>query len=889
MGGNGDGRGNTMGTTNSLSDALDKGAAQLLSSLRHFVDDLDLSERVIGALLPKGAPHAFETELWDYKERLPHLPDSPDEAARKRHKAELGDIIKDAVAFHNAYGGYIIFGIADSGSDRVVGCEGEFDCGDFNKRLQHYTEANIECLFATLQSSSRPDSKTIGLLLVPRRRIGATPVRFRKDGPEKPNGGRTFAKETYVRVRDECRPAASTSEDWRFLHSDRTPPDVASKAPRREVRGALPARDPDLVEFLGREAPLGELRRWLADPRSPVRLISGIGGLGKTTLAYRFAEEVVATGAGQLEWVIWLTAKQQTYSALRGRIIETGRVDFTDLASLYTQLLKVMSYQTPLEEEDDEPVLDELTERVVEALGIYTCLVIVDDIDSLTPDQQRETVAGLNSLALRTVGREIPPSRVLMTSRIDQGLPQTAVIKIPGLERDAFEKYVSNLCSTFGIAPITGSSLDAFYTATSGSPLFTASLIRLVSLGESLKDAIETWRGQDGEDVRRFAFEREIRRLDAAQGRLLYAVLLLGDTSVNDLAGVLEVTPRVVRDRISELQAYHLISSAIKEAGDTTIFAPNDLVAVTAIIQQHLGAHARDVEIACAKAAEQGKADVRTVGAGIRRVLSAWDVGRADEALALAGQLRARFPKSGDIASILGAAYLRTSPPKYHDADRELEAARHLGCSRPEMILNVVKVKTELQDWRGLYDFAKPLGSKHPSRDGPLNAFALACRNLIRVAKERGDFARVAELSFEVIEKINAKFNRQRLDPVLYSQLVGTRFDFAREYITAMDRLNFRDGDRLHVFEAVARLADADVILIDILKGGISALETWWRDVEKRPVVDLTACAILVRQISRLERIAKQLRDYGNIDPKVFTRIESVVRDLSYRGAKLSE
>src|SRR5690606_16005214 len=106
------------------------------------------------------------------------------------------------------------------------------------------------------------------------------------------NGDRTFNKETYVRIRDECRPAASTSADWAFLHSDRSPSDDrTSAASIREIPSSMPARDPDLVKFVGREELLMQLRSWLTDKRSPVRLITGIGGLGKTTLAFHFSEE----------------------------------------------------------------------------------------------------------------------------------------------------------------------------------------------------------------------------------------------------------------------------------------------------------------------------------------------------------------------------------------------------------------------------------------------------------------------------------------------------------------------------------------------------------------------------------------------------------------------
>jgi AAA ATPase domain len=378
-----------------------------------------------------------------------------------------------------------------------------------------------------MPASRDSNAPHVGVLLIPRRPAGVPPVRFIKKGPDKRNGTRCFNDETYIRIRDECRAATATSADWRLLHSDRNPSEKAGRSKRPSVKVQLPARDLDLVAFVGREAPLAALRTWLTDSRSPVRLITGIGGLGKTTLAYRFAEEVGQTGAGNIEWIIWLTAKQQTFSALRGQFVAASKVDFTSLASLYGAILAALSHEMPAEEE--EPTLNQIADRVVEAVSSYSCLVIVDDIDSLSPEHQKETVAALNAIALRTVGREIAPSRVLMTSRIDQGMPPTAVIKISGFEKDEFAIHLLNLCQTFNVEEIKSKqALDTLFEATSGSPLFAASIVRLLSLGEDLKKVVETWRGQEGEEVRKFAFERELRRLDAVQSRLLYAVLLLG-------------------------------------------------------------------------------------------------------------------------------------------------------------------------------------------------------------------------------------------------------------------------------------------------------------------------------------------------------------------------
>lgn len=870
----------------SSSGATKPTSNRLATQLRGWLDDLKLDEEVLAVLLPSGRPHDYESQLWDYKEKLPTLLEKPTEEDRKQHKCEIGEIIKDAVAFYNAYGGYVVFGVSDKGKQRIRGCSGNFDLGDFNKRLESYTGTSIECIFRLVQVPDHPDAAQVGLLLVPRRPAGAVPVRFKKKGPEKPNGGRCFNEETYVRIRDECRPATATSDDWLFLHSDRSPPEADGRGNPSRVVSALPARDPDLVKFVGREDTLAVLRRWLSDPRSPVRLVTGIGGLGKTTVAYHFAEEVVASGAGEVEWVIWLTAKQKTYSALRGHFVQAGRVDFSSLEELLSSVLQILSYQLPPEVED--PSIDDLADRVVDALYNYTCLLIIDDLDSLSPDEQKETVAALNGIALRTVGREIPCSRILMTSRIDQGMPPTAVIKIAGLERAGFDEFVNNLCNTFRIGQITARNLDALYSTTSGSPLFAASIVRLVYLGENLETAVETWKGQEGEDVRKFAFEREIGDLEGPQGRLLYAVLLLGETSINDLATILEVTSKVVRDRVSELQAYHLISTSTKESGDSVIFAPSDLFLVTDILRRHLGSQAAIVEQACTRAQERSSTDNRSIGAGIRRVVAAWELGRADEAQRIGQELRSKFPRSGDAANLLGQALLRLSPPRIREADREFDAARRLGCARPELIADSINTKIALKDWPGLLDFASPLSSNDPVHDLPLHAYLRACNELITTAKNRGDSGRAAELAIAAVQKVSRRFVRSRLEKRQFDELNARRFQLAREYVAAVDRQNPRAGDKLAVFEGVWKLAECDVVLTDLVRTGISALGAWWEHVERRPVVDLAACSILNRQLGRLERLERQLNAYGRNDSPLLAEIERVRHDLAHRGARLA-
>jgi hypothetical protein len=53
-------------------------------------------------------------------------------------------------------------------------------------------------------------------------------------------------------------------------------------------------------------------------------------------------------------------------------------------------------------------------------------------------------------------------------------------------------------------------------------------------------------------------------------------------------------------------------------------------------------------------------------------------------------------------------------------------------------------------------------------------------------------------------------------------------------------------------------------------------------------VVDLTACSILNRQLGRLERLERQLKEYGRSQSPVLAELERARLDLAHRGAKLA-
>ena len=119
-------------------------AENTIYKIFQLVRNTDLSVEVVKALLPEGVPLAFETELWDFKRKPPALGEKPDAEARKTHKLETHELIKDVVSFYNSYGGYIVFGVEDAGENRILGCDFTLDLGDISKRIKSHTGRDIE-------------------------------------------------------------------------------------------------------------------------------------------------------------------------------------------------------------------------------------------------------------------------------------------------------------------------------------------------------------------------------------------------------------------------------------------------------------------------------------------------------------------------------------------------------------------------------------------------------------------------------------------------------------------------------------------------------------------------------------------------------------------------
>jgi len=175
-----------------------------------------------------------------------------------------------------------------------------------------------------------------------------------------------------------------------------------------------------------------------------------------------------------------------------------------------------------------------------------------------------------------------------MTARLDLGASPAQLIRVRGLEKREFAEYVAMMAAHLGLPWTLGSGsklMKKFHDTIDGSPIFATSILRLVHMGEHLDVALNKWKGADGEEVRKFAFKKELDGLSESRLRTLYAACLLGDTSLVELKQILKSSEGLVRDDVGELRKYHLLAlGADIPEGGTRLLAPSGIQLMSSLI-----------------------------------------------------------------------------------------------------------------------------------------------------------------------------------------------------------------------------------------------------------------------------------------------------------------
>ncbi|TIQ44609.1 RNA-binding domain-containing protein [Mesorhizobium sp.] len=750
---------------------------QRRSSLSTMISNGIVDNSVLLQIILDGKAISEEAVLWDFKKELPgRLSAKPTPNEKQRSDAKFCEVMKDCVAFYNSYGGYLVVGIAD-GSGQIEGFSANFDAADLNKRLAGATGANIETVYRTLGYETDVGTIDVGLLFIPKRPLSTNPAQFKKAATESEFGRKAFNQgDFYFRVRDTCSPA-KTPEDFEFLYGDRQLIETANFA--RSLDNNLPSRDPDLGSLRGRDTEITSLWRWLSDQFSPVHILSGLGGLGKTSIAYTFAERVIFNCLPEFDRVIWLGAKAETYSGLKEKFVPLTRVDFDHIDKMLIELLGEAG--CPASQIPDEPSRDQLLALCIQHLSAYRYLLFIDNVDTLPDEEQQLAFHLLTQLC------SVSRAKAIVTARRNLGASRSVYTEIEGLRGPDFAQFVSDKARLLRIREPNAQELVDLQNASGGSPLFALSALRLVSLGDTYRDAVRNWRGSDGEAVRAAAFKREISRLKAHEARVLLALSYLDFASITELSSVLKLSRFEVQTALEGLQAFSMTAIETSLPGGAVFKLPSALLLVSALLEERVAGW-EHIQDECDRLVSLREHKGPFVGQAITRAIALLRSGAVGDAEIVAVDALRSLPDSSDLHCLLGRCLAEAGNPRAEDAYLR---AFELGCQKRDLFDGWLSVREKSKDWRGIIEICDKAEEK-------LNScrYCIARNNArMHIGDEfarAGRYSEATEAYAAALDDIRAAFAKYtyrpdrtllwRLNEILASRWLGTvRMDLDRQ------------------------------------------------------------------------------------------------------------
>jgi tetratricopeptide (TPR) repeat protein len=218
------------------------------------------------------------------------------------------------------------------------------------------------------------------------------------------------------------------------------------------AHSTLPARRP----FFGRTKDLEKVAKYLLpEDRSWGVVLDGPGGVGKTALAL---EATHRAPAEHFSLKLWFTAKERDLLPQGVRPLQDHRVaSYYDLLSDLGRALG--RDDIPKAVPEDRPSL------VRHALANYRALLVLDNLETFSPEERRRVVELLDNLP--TACRAIVTSR-----RRTDGSTAAHNLRLDKLERDAADELLAELGRRWGpVARLTQDERDRLYAETGGNPL----------------------------------------------------------------------------------------------------------------------------------------------------------------------------------------------------------------------------------------------------------------------------------------------------------------------------------------------------------------------------------------------------------------------------------
>jgi tetratricopeptide (TPR) repeat protein len=307
-------------------------------------------------------------------------------------------------------------------------------------------------------------------------------------------------------------------------------------------------------KFIGRKKEIKELLRRISSDdqyRQHMTVLRGIGGVGKTALAvevaYRCWEpKVNSANNGNtpvFDAIIFSSSKSTD-------LVYTTLLDRPEKEPTLSDIFRVIS-ETLNEAIITQASSDKQQEQVKKALERQSTLLIVDNMETLTPEERKKTLAFLNNVPKST--------QVIITTRDDIGFGS---ISIDSLTRSESLRLISEQAKIKGIF-VKENEGSEIYKRFGGIPIALIYAVGQRAAGYAFPDILKPTVPLPA-DLGRFCFEGSVTPLrETAAHKLLLAMTFFRESPCRDalikVAGLIDRTQEV-RDGLAKLQQLSLIS-----------------------------------------------------------------------------------------------------------------------------------------------------------------------------------------------------------------------------------------------------------------------------------------------------------------------------------------
>lgn len=625
----------------------------------------------------------------------------------------LAETCRDIAAFHNMYGGFIVVGVAENGNEtfELVGASAGFDVEQIKNKLKDITGERILVTQESCTWKISPVSLVqVFVLNIPARNSADPPIAFLKDGPGKGlKGKRIFEKgEIPIREGDETTTArgAKVMEIW----TARPNPilsnlEARNAAPLSRIPHNLPDRNIICPQVMGRKDALEHLWRWLPDDLSHVKVLAGEGGIGKSSVAYEFSDQVSLLSHQVFQQVIWLSAKQRQFRPLTNSYDEMAETHF----GTYDELLdRICDFLAITDGERADSTQAKKLRLIKHGFEVMPSLVVVDDIDSLGDIEQRQAL----ELGFLLSGTK---TKLLLTTRNNIIYSGDVCYTVRGIEKPEFPAFFGALMARFPSltrGSLKSGDIDKIWDVSKGSPLFAESILRLLAY-QNVGEAIGNWKGEAGDDVRKAALHREIMQLSVEARRILLTLALLSEASLAELAEVTGYDSARVSTATQNLSSLFLVE-APKLGSENRIRVSETTGRLVLSIRRELAADYTRIEKVIRdfrSAAQDGQkqASNRLIGAAILQASALERQGKVVEAIETLSYATRKTAKGkrGDLLAYAAYLYSRKTPPEFELSRRACREAFNEACFKPRLFETWFSAEWELGNYPGTEEVAR--------------------------------------------------------------------------------------------------------------------------------------------------------------------------------------